>query len=459
VRDTGPTSKRLWGFAALFIAAYGLVIVAVAGRLSLWVDEVIQLLITRGPSSLGQLLRGVAGNPAGVPLGYVTQHLVLQALGFSNLIARLPSVVFSLLACGGMLVIARQLRLKAAILAPVLFALMPLQFRYAAEGRPYSQALALSVGATCTFLWLCARPGLKAAAAYALLLAAGLYTQPFVLFIGGSHVVWCLFSVERSRRMPILIRALAANAVAAALFLPWLIFAAPLSRDSVQRQGYEFRPGFSILSITFREVCGHYAIVALVALACIYALRMPDTIRGTRSFLWISVLLPIAGAVIGDAIGSYFFAARQIIFIIPGIALLAAEGCGRLLENRARPGLAFAALLVTALAVQDARAFTRPREDWALAAQTLKAQAGEDGCVLAAPQDWDWLYRFFAPAPASWLCGPDLRPARRVVLAITPYTSPQQLSQVERSLETQGFSPLPGAQSVGGTRIRVFRRP
>ena len=453
-----PASKRLWGFAALFIAAYGLVIIAVAGRLSLWVDEVIQLLVTRGPSDLGHLLRGVAGNPAGVPLGYLTQHLVLQPFGFSNLMARLPSVVFSLLACAGMLIIARQLRLRAAILAPVLFALMPLQFRYAAEGRPYSQALALSVGATCAFLWLCARPGLKAATAYALLLTAGIYTQPFVLFIGMSHLAWCLVTLERSRRMPILMRALAANAVAAALFLPWLLFAAPLSRDSVQRQGYEFRPAFSILSIAFREVCGHYAIVALLALACIYALRMPDTIRGTRSFLWISILLPIAGAVIGDAIGSYFFAARQIIFIIPGIALLTAEGCGRLLENRARSGVALAALLMIALAVQDARTLTRPREDWALASQALKAEAGRDGCVLTAPQDWDWLYRFFAPAPASWLCGADPGQAKRVVLAITPYTSPQQLAQVESRLDARGFSPLPGAESAGGTRIRVFRR-
>jgi len=451
-------SKRLWRFTALFIAAYGLVIVVVAARLSLWVDEVIQLLVTRGPSSLGHLLRGVAGNPAGVPLGYLAQHLVLQALGFSNLIVRLPSVVFSLLACAGMLVIARQLRLRAAILAPVLFALMPLQFRYAAEGRPYSQALALSVGATCAFLWLCTRPGPKAAAAYALLLAAGIFTQPFVFFIGASHLVWCAFSLEPARRKPVLTRALAANAVAAVLFLPWLVFAAPLSRDSVQRQGYQFRPAFSIISITFREVCGNYAIVALVALACIYALYMPDTLRGTRRLLWISILLPIAGAVVGDAIGSYFFAARQIIFIIPGIALLATDGCGRLLENRAGLGLALTALLVAALAVQDARALTRPREDWALASQMLRAEAGADGCVATAPQDWDWLYRFFAPEPASWLCGPDPGKAKRVVLAITPYTSPQQLSQVERRLEALGFSPLPGTQNAGGTRIRVFGR-
>ena len=270
--------------------------------------------------------------------------------------------------------------------------------------------------------------------------------------------MWGVFSLERARRKPILIRALAANAVAAALFLPWLVFAAPISRDSVQRQGYEFRPAFSILSITFREVCGHYAIVALLALVCIYALRMPDTVRGTRRLLWISILLPIAGAVVGDAIGSYFFAARQIIFIIPGIALLATEGCGRLLENRARLGLALTALLVAALAVQDARALTRPREDWALASQALRAQAGGEGCVMTAPQDWDWLYRFFAPAPASWLCGLGPGQAKRVVLAITPYTSPQQLSQVESRLEALGFSPLAGAQSAGGTRIRVFRR-
>jgi hypothetical protein len=449
--STVQIPRRPWSLAAPLIALYAVVLIVLAGRLSLWVDEIIQLLVTRDSTGLVGLLRAVPTNPAGVPLGYLSQRLAIQLFGFSNLAARLPSVVFSVLACAGMLVVARQLKLRAAILAPVLFALMPLQFRYATEGRPYAQALALSIYATSAFLWLCARPGLRATAAYALLLAAGIYTQPFVVFIGMSHLAWCALT-----RRPVLIRALAAHAVAAVLFLPWLLFAAPLSRDSVARQGYAFRPALSILSITFREVCGHYAIAALVALACIYALTRPETTRGTRSLLWISILLPIAGAVIGDAIGSYFFAARQIIFIIPGVVLLAVEGCGALIEKRAPAGLALAALLVAAMAAQDARAFTRPREDWALAAHALKTQAGTDGCALTAPSDWDFLYRFFIPAPASWLCGHDPRPATRVVLAITPYTSAPQLAEAETRLRALGYSPLPGAQTAGGTRMRIF---
>ena len=448
-------TKRLASLLLLFFAAYLGVTVVLASRLSLWVDEILELFGTRDQASLASLIRWIPINPGSAPLGYLTQRLALDLFGFSAFAARLPSIVWSLAACAGVLLIARQLRLRAAALAPVLFALLPLQFRYASEGRPYAQALALGIGATAAFLSLVSKPSLRISALYTLLLAAGIYTQPLAVFVGASHLAWCLCCLERPRRMAVFLRAAMANAVAVALFLPWLRFAGTRWGDSIVRSGYAFRPSWSVVAMILRELCGHYAITALVVAALIYTLREPAAGRGVRSFLWLSVLVPIAGALISDAWAHYFFATRQLIFALPGIALLAADAFGLLLLKRTSAGIVLLALLAGVLVVQDAKAFIRPREDWALAAHALEARAGPGGCILTTM--WP-LYRFFVPELYGRRCADDLSGAQQVILPVAPYTAESDLAEARKRLESHGFRPDPGAEDAGGTRIQIFRR-
>jgi hypothetical protein len=443
---------RLVGFLTLFAALYALVIVLLAGRLSLWVDEILDLMGNRNAPDLRRLLGWIATIPGGAPLGFLSQRLCLSLFGAAPLVARLPSIAASLLACAGLLIVARQLRLKAGALALVLFALLPLQFRYACEGRPYCQALALSVAATAAFLGLRARPGLKMVALYALLLTAAVYTQPFAAFVGIAHLLWCRWSLDRSEHPKVLGHAVAANAVAAFAFLPWLAVAYPHWEGAITPAGYS---ASSILGIMLREVCGSYAICALVLLGAAQAVRTPLPGREPRPLLWFLVAVPMAGALLADALSGYYVAARQFIFVLPAIALLAAEGFRTLLSTRAVAGRLLLGALVIALLVQDAKTFLGPREDWAQAAAAIQARTPRRGCVLAP--EWPF-YVFFRPDIEHLRRSEDFDGSQAVILAVTHYTTPSQLDEAHRSLESHGFVPDAGVQVSGITRIQTFRR-
>src|SRR5690242_16169053 len=97
----------------------------------------------------------VSGN---VPIYYVFQFGSVHLLGFSAFSGRLPSAISSVAACAGVFFLARRLGLRWPLLATGIFALFPLQLRYALEARPYELALCLSIWASVAFLRVMERP-------------------------------------------------------------------------------------------------------------------------------------------------------------------------------------------------------------------------------------------------------------------------------------------------------------
>ena len=141
----------------LFLAVYACVLVALLPVLSLWLDEIMDLMVVRS-AGMRELLAGVAVNSGNAPLNYIIQFWTVHVLGYSAFAGRLPEAIFSLASCAGIYVLARRLRLRWPLLAVAVFALFPLQFRYALEARPYSLALALSIWSTVAFFRLLDQP-------------------------------------------------------------------------------------------------------------------------------------------------------------------------------------------------------------------------------------------------------------------------------------------------------------
>ena len=127
----------------------------------------------------------------------------------------------------------------------------------------------------------------------------------------------------------------------------------------------------------------------------------------------------------------YFFAIRQIVFVLAPLALLFAAGVESL-EPRA--GALLAAALVIATLAGNASFFRRPREDWSRAAALLAAEQ----CVVYSPADSRQLYTFFLPALATRECAP--ASARRVALAVSPYIVNNPASEARRQLTGSGFA-------------------
>src|SRR5579872_4461464 len=120
------------------MAVYSGILLSLTWVRPLWLDEILELLITR-ENSLAARMQMIRETPGAVPLGYEVQHLVTRILGRSTFSARVPSEVFSILSLIAMLWLAREIGTRGRLLVAAVWALLPILLRYAEEGRPYSQ--------------------------------------------------------------------------------------------------------------------------------------------------------------------------------------------------------------------------------------------------------------------------------------------------------------------------------
>jgi hypothetical protein len=395
--------------------------VALCGLLPPWLDEVLQLIDTSQPGAATLLRNLPANHPGSSPLGYLAQQAVLRFTGDSVFFARLPSAVFaagSVLATG---VLAAELGIRSPWLAGLLLGAFPLTLRYAAEGRAYSQALFFSVAATLLYLKLHRDPRAGRAAAYCVCLVLAVYTQPYAASVGAAHLLWSL-SIKRWR---VATWGGAAVVAAAVCFLPWFLWAQgawraqPMSSDS-----HHFAASAKMPMMIFREIAGAgYWGSALLLILCLFAVRRV-------SLLSLLVVVPVAAAVAGDFFFDYFLAARQFLWALPALAVLAAAG----MERAGRSGRMLGALLLVVCSYRGARYFTRPHEDWAQAAAEMARLAGNGACVRVLPEADLRVYRYFQPALGTTPCD-----QRKLLVVVTPYTPAAMARQELDQLRGSGY--------------------
>ena len=219
-----PLSEQPRRWIAGLVLAYACVVLALLSKLPLWLDEALQLLGTRG-RNFAQIVEWLPGSAGAVPLPYLIQALALDLLGYSVFSARLPAALFSILSCAALAWLARELRLQWPAVAVVLLMVLPLQWRYALEGRPYSQAMFFAILASVLALRLARQPGPLRTALYGLALVAGMYTLPLLVLFPLAHFVWVSLCWEESQRRRVQVRIGIAGAAAVLLLAPWVIWA------------------------------------------------------------------------------------------------------------------------------------------------------------------------------------------------------------------------------------------
>lgn len=418
----------------LCLVAYAGLLAALICLVPFWLDEVLQLLGTRN-HTFSEALQWAARNPGGAPLPYIAQWASLQVLGYSPAAARLPAAVSSILAAIAFAALLRQLKVRNALLAFALFLLLPLHLRYGFEARPYSQGLCFSILATSLTLRLVQSPSLLLWASYSLALAAAVYSQPYAGFVAAGHLLWIAHT--HRRRLPGFLLSAAAAAVS---FLPWML-SHPADVD------YGTRLNLHMLLLLLREFSGggYFLSVLLLALSAYGAWRSPLSLPVKR-LLAATALLTVACALTADVAFGYFVAVRQMIFALPALCILAAEGLSLL------PQMHRAALLGVLLFC-DVRLITRPHEDWAAAARSARTLLSVADCAAVAPANLSELYEFFEPSLRQRRCA-DYRGELNIAVAITsPYTAAG-----ERARLLNGFA-VTGVLQSGGSSIHILRRP
>lgn len=441
-RLTGNSRAGLF----LFLAVYACALAALLPVLSLWLDEIYDLIVAR-MERLADVLAYVPHVSGNVPLNYLVQFASVHLLGFSAFTGRLPSAISSVAACAGVFLLAQRMGLRQPLLAAGIFALFPLQLRYALEARPYELALCFSLWATVAFLRVLDRPeSVSRAAIYALGIAAGLFTFPYTLFVPLAHLVWAgLVSLRTQRRQPLLAAALAAG-IAGLIFAPWYLHSAASWRTAVAIGQLKGTITLRAVPMILRElIAAGYIGSALVLAGFAYGLT-----RRRDWPLWLLYLMaPIVCAVAADAWFGYFLAIRQMIFVLVPLALLFTAGVEALPR---RPATLLTAALLIALVVGNIGFFRRPREDWRTAAAILASEP----CIVYSPPDSRNLYAFFVQDLANRECTPGQQP--RVALAISPYEPKDSVTERQRQLTSSGY--IERADFNPATpRIEIYLRP
>lgn len=451
------TDRRAW-LSGLF-ACYALAALLCVELRPLWLDEVLQLIATSS-HSVEDFMRSMGSrNPGAAPLGYLTERPFVLAGGTSALWARFPSVLFSVLACWALFRICREVKIPdVAVLATGLFMLIPLQFRYASEGRPYSEALCFSLFAVLAFLKLMSGRGAGAFASQAgfcvLAMTAALYTQPYSILTVCGVIFWDAVKSKKENWKRAALGP-ACLAVSLAAFLPWYLLETRKWATGIQEHGI---PAFHWTPALLLDVAkgisgdGFLCSAALIFLAAVGFLARP----GVRGLLVAAILFPMAGALAGDAFTNYFFASRQILFALPGLVILAALGFLELFRRNKSIALVAMAILLGAAFEKDVSMQTKAREDWPAAAKAVAGLAQKGRCIEVVPASSLELYSFFAPGLETKVCAASPREAGAALIT-SLYTTTAELIAAADHFRDHGFSPVQ-TTAVGGTSITLEDR-
>jgi len=427
------------------LAAYAALLPWLATLRPFWLDEVLQLVVSTQPR-LADLMRWVTYNPGAAPLGYLAQRPFVLALGLAPWVARMAPAIFSLLAGLTLAAFARDVKAGSSSVALAAFLVAPLELRYAVEARPYSQALFFTLAALWCLWRLAQAPSWRVAAAYSILAAAALYSQPLSIGVQAG----ALAAVASSGRLRSIRFGCVALAAACLLFVPWFLHSRDAWRFGVAASQDRLSIGPRTFAILVREISGggYAASLPLIGAAALGLSRLDSLAR--RFLVW-GLFSAIVCALAADAIYNYFFAVRQVLFALPLLLLPAAS----IADGRRRFWQAgLLAVFLAASLVKDVRYLRAPGEDWPGAARALLAATDRGACAAVPGPEPKEIYQLFEPTLSGRFCevshatGP-------VVIVENRYTLASSMEENVRALESKRYRRA-ASSSASGIRLLLF---
>ena len=439
------------------IAVYGVAVLVCLSLRPLWLDEVLQLAGTM-TSSVAALLRWIPYNIGASPLGYLVQRPFVLVAGPSPFWARLPAAVFSVAACVAMVGLCRALELprKARLFSLFLFAIIPSQFRYAIEGRPYSQALWLGILSMILLLTLFKSSTATKYGVFTLVSVSCLYTQPYSALPAIGMTIWALCtSLPRDRRkVPVI--ASFCWILSIALYIPWYRYSWPTWNAGEQNSRIpQFHWSSSLAQDVFKSLSGGNFLASLLFVSLVtIGVLTPSVPRRLRLLLLFSTAFVIGSVLTADAWKGYFFAARQILFAVPPLVILAGVGLSQCFERSQKLASLLLIALCTLFVKTDMSIATTTTENWEIASRALERTIVQGYCLKFAAEQLGGvaLYEVYVPGLRSHSCGP-LQKESKVAVVWHRYLPPADVTIAEDQVRSAGFVPFQRL-TIGGTTIQ-----
>ena len=391
--NTSPNSGSidLWIVAGLI--ALGLLVRTTRIGESLWYDEIAAWLSfsIHGPGPIMGNLYEPANHVAHTLLSWCAVELFEPALGF-DLALRLPALLFSLGAIVGIYGLARlTLNRRAAIVAGLLMAVLPVAVLEGVEARGYSMMICFSATATWILVATRTRDRAWLWCAYAIVCALGVWTHFVTAFVPIGHAVWLIWRATRHNETGWALRGALALALAAVLSIALYAPAIPDLIDArsiyVASSGTEpgvFGPeGLHALLQLGGSWYPWAAWAGLLILLIGLTTTPPQPKNDSRPLLRdvgvVAMLgLPIMVIVV-SLFGSWMYA-RFALFSLPGAVLLMAGGFDFLWRKKPIAALSLL-LIVVALSAADliVRPAKQPLRD---AAEFVTQQHAHNDSIL-----------------------------------------------------------------------------
>jgi hypothetical protein len=404
------------------LGVYAAVLISSLGLTPLWLDE-IQQFANKRYSSVTEVIRWVQLNAGASPLPYLAQRAFVGWFGYSAWAVRFPAAICSILTGAVFLAVCGRFLQRSLWIALLLFLTLPIQFRYGLEARVYSQGLLWSLVTLWLFLRLTERysPGL--AVIYGIAISAGLYSQPLTVFP-------VLAQVALAPRLT-----LVPASAALMSYLPWQV-----AQRHAQVQYALISPPTAFFSlrqmnplIVLHDMTGggYACAISLLGLAG-WAIG-----RATRQRLHLyTVATSLMGPIVMDVVFNYFFAERQLLFAMPALVLLAAQGAERLrAESRGIFAWALISVFLIAAGFKNLAQATVPRDDLSVTADAVAIRLRSEACVVAVPPEQIAFYLFFHPELRARVCR-DGSPSREMIAAASAYTTPSERQTFASSVAT-----------------------
>jgi len=325
LRTTGDRRRR-W-IAPLTVGVFGAVFTALLSWIpSPWYDEAATVsAATRPLPDLARLLTNV---DAVHGLYYLLMHVWFELVGYSPLTLRLPSAIATGIAAGLLVVLIRRLAdRRTALVAGIVFCLLPRVTWMGTEGRSYALTALLAVALTLAFTLARQLPGGLIARmllwlAYAAVAAIACTAFIYLALLVVAHGITVLLSRPQRRRD--LLGWASASAAAGLAVLPLAIAE---SRQSAQVSWIA-----PLDATTWHQILVGQWFIGNDAFAVVgWALAITGTVLlvaaspRARPLLFTVLpwaIVPVAALLLVTAVGHPLYSARYLTFAAPAIAAL-----------------------------------------------------------------------------------------------------------------------------------------
>jgi len=373
VRELSGPRAALVLVGALTVA--GLVLRAAGLDQSLFGDELFTYDHLEGGRGLGGVLEQVTTTHALLPevtpplyfvLAWAARHLG----GELATTIRLPSLVLGTALIPMVFALGtRLIGRSGAVMAAALTTLAPFAIFYSQEARPYATLAFLTCLSTLCLLNALKTPKAAWWVAYALSLAAVVYTHYTGIFVLAAQTLWALW-YHRPHRRPLLLT----SAGAVLLYLPWLPYVSgrgtlhsygPFHASQIPGQAVRVLPGHPLVPV--RDLPGTPALAVFLAVVAIgLILAAQRAVRRRREgraplsapavlLLLLASATPLGLLVYSIATDYFLLLPRNYSASFPALMLVAGAALTR---PRPRIAVMLSALAVASLAVGTIKILT-----------------------------------------------------------------------------------------------------